>query len=123
GGGTGAGVAADPAADVRVVKGGRSGYELIFGRHRLKLDRRPPDSFAEVVRGWLKFRATVLLPYIDGYLEPGSREVASRVLGPFRLGRGRCGVVSAVAGGKIGTPIGGPHGGGRGSCRTSGEST
>src|SRR5262249_50920811 len=77
-------MAAAPDADVRVVKGVRSGYELIFGRHRLKLDRRPPDGFAEVIRDWLKFRATVLLPYIDGYLEPGSQEVARRVLGPFR---------------------------------------
>ncbi|MDB5310583.1 MAG: hypothetical protein JWO38_4785 [Gemmataceae bacterium] len=98
---------ADPDADVRATKTGRfgSGYELAFGPHRLRLDRRPPDDFTETVREWLRFRAKVLLPYIDGYLEPGSPEVAARVLGPFRRRCAQCGTVSAVAVGKIGTPV------------------
>lgn len=98
---------ADPDADVRVVKLGRfgGGYDLAFGPHRLRLTRKPPDDFAETLRGWLHFRATVLLPYIDGYLEPGSREVYERLLAPFCRRCRSCGTVSAVSVGTIGTQI------------------
>jgi hypothetical protein len=101
----GGAMTSDPDADVRVMKAARGGYEVVFGRHRLKVERRPPDSFSDVLRGWLKFRATVLLPYIDGYLEPGAPEVTNRVLGPFRVRCERCGSESVVAVGKIGTPV------------------
>jgi hypothetical protein len=96
----------NPDADVRVVKGGRfgGGYELEFGPHRLRLARKPPDDFTDAVRGWLRFRATALLPYLDGYLAPGSPAVAERVLGPFRRRCPHCGTVSAVAIGKVGRP-------------------
>ena len=71
---------ADPDADVRLVANGR---ELVFGRHRLELPRRLPDEFPELRKKWLRFRAEGLLPFIDGYLAPGSADVARRVLGPF----------------------------------------
>lgn len=97
----------NPDAEVRVVKAARGGYELIFGRHRLKVERRPPDDFAERLRGWLQVRATVLLPYIDGYLDPGPADVSNRVLGPFRDRCWRCGTESTVAVGKIGKAMNG----------------
>jgi hypothetical protein len=98
---------ADPDAEVRVAKGGRlgGGYELVFGPHRLRLSRKPPDDFIDTVRGWLRFRASALLPYIDSYLTPGSRDVNERVLGPFRRRCSRCGTVSGVAAGKVGVPV------------------
>jgi hypothetical protein len=100
-------LAADPDAEVRQAKAGRfgGGYELTFGRHRVRLTRKLPDEFLEAVRGWLRFRANVLLPHIDGYLDPGSPEVAGRVLGPFSRTCGRCGATSAVAVGKVGIPV------------------
>jgi hypothetical protein len=99
-------LAADPDAEVSQAKLGRfgGGYGLTFGRHRIRLARKLPDDFLEAVRGWLRFRAGVLLPHIDGYLDPGSPEVAGRVLGPFSRKCGRCGTVSAVAVGKVGIP-------------------
>lgn len=96
---------ANPDADVRVAKSPRGGFELTFGRHRLRMEHRPPDDFAETLRGWLQVRATVLLPYIDGYLEPGPADVTARVLGPFRRRCWRCGAYSTVAAGKVGTPV------------------
>ena len=93
-------LAADPDAEVRLAGGGR---ELVFGRHRIAVARRLPEEFAETVRGWLGFRAEVLLPFLDGYLAPGSPEVARRVLGPFCrkcLARGVVSVVGRGAAGK-----------------------
>jgi hypothetical protein len=101
----GGAMVSNPDAEIRVVKGPRGGFELVYGRHRLRMEHRPPDGFAEKLRGWLQLRATVLLPYIDGYLEPGSPDVTNRVLGPFRRSCWRCGTVSGVAVGKIGTPV------------------
>jgi hypothetical protein len=96
----------EPDARVELVRGGRfGGYELTFGRHRVRLASRPPEGFVESLRGWLRFRANVLLPFIDGYLEPGPREVAERVLGPFGRKCRRCGTVAAVAVGKVGVAI------------------
>ena len=92
----------DPDAKVELTRGGR---ELVFGPHRLRLTRKPSEGFVASVRGWLRFRATVLLPYIDGYLEPGPRDVADRVLGPFSRKCRRCGTVSAVGVGRVGAVI------------------
>lgn len=97
---------ADPDADVKVVKGGRpGGYELVFGRHRLRLVHRPAGDFAGTVREWLRFRAWALLPLLDNYLAPGSRAVAARVLGPFERRCDHCAAVAAVAVGTVGTPV------------------
>ena len=100
-------VVADPDAAIEVVKGGRFGgaFELVFGPHRVKLTRRLPDEFLDTLREWLRFRADVLLPFIDGYLEPASGELTRRVLGPYSRKCGSCGTVSAVAVGKIGTRV------------------
>lgn len=95
----------DPEARVELARGG---LELVFGPHRVRLSRRPPDGFVASLRGWLRFRANVLLPFIDGYLEPGPREVADRVLGPFSRKCRRCDTVSAVAVGKVGVAVRGP---------------
>lgn len=101
-------MASDPDSRIEVVKGGMfgGGYELLYGPHRLRLSRRPPQDFVETVRAWLRFRATALLPYIDSYLTPASPAVVDRVLAPFSLRCRRCGVISAVAVGKVGTPRG-----------------
>jgi predicted RNA-binding Zn-ribbon protein involved in translation (DUF1610 family) len=92
----------DPDADVRLERGGR---ELIFGRHRIDLPRRLPAEFPELVQKWLQFRAEGLLPFIDGYLSPGSAEASRRVLGPFCRRCLACGTVSAVASGAVGRPV------------------
>jgi hypothetical protein len=97
-------LAADPDAEVRLAAGGR---ELVFGRHRIALPRKLPDDFADTVRAWLRFRAEGLLPFIDGYLAPGSAEVARRVLGPFCRKCKACGTVSAMGCGVVGRAMGG----------------
>lgn len=98
---------ADLEAAIEIEKLGRfgGGYELVFGRHRVKLTRRPPDDFPDLLRGWLKFRSTVLLPLIDGYLQPGQPDTTARLLTPFSRKCRRCGVVSAVAIGAIGRAV------------------
>ena len=93
---------ADPDADVRLQANGR---ELIFGRHRVEVSRRLPAEYPELLTKWLHFRAEVLLPFIDGYLSPGSAEVSRRVLGPYCRRCLACGAVSAVASGAIGRPV------------------
>jgi hypothetical protein len=91
---------------IDVIRSGRfGGYELTLGLQSVRLTRKPPDGFVGSLRGWLRFRANVLLPFIDGYLEPGPREVAERVLGPFCRKCRQCGTVSAVAVGKVGVAI------------------
>jgi hypothetical protein len=99
---------ADPDSEVRVTGGQRRGYMLVFGPHRIPLERRPPRKFAGTVREWLQFRATVLLPFIDRYLAPGPAEITNRVLQPFVV-RCRCGVASAVAVGKRGRAVDRPE--------------
>ncbi len=96
---------ADPDSDVSVRKVAGGGYELTFGRHRHALSRRPVENFSNIIRGWLQYRASELLSYINGYLEPGTREVNNRVLTPFRLKCGTCGTVSVIAVGQVGTPV------------------
>jgi hypothetical protein len=98
---------ADPDAEVRVVRSGRfgGGWELVYGRHRIRLAHKLPDAFVTQLRKWLEFRATVLLPFIDGYLQPGSREVHDRILRPFSRRCRHCGSVSAVTAGRVGTLV------------------
>ena len=100
-------VVADPDAVIEVVKGGRFGsaFELVFGPHRVKLSRPLSDEFLDRLREWLRFRADVLLPYIDGYLEPAPPDLTRRVLGPYCRKCDSCGTLSAVAVGKIGTRV------------------
>ena len=95
---------ADPDADVRVAKGGRSGTELLFGPHRLPLEHTPAGDLPGILREWLRFRTWALLPLLDNYMSPGSPEIAKRVLAPFQRRCSNCGIVSAVAVGKIGRP-------------------
>lgn len=98
---------ADPDANVRIEKAGRfgGGFELIFGPHRLALERKPVGDFAEMVKEWLRFRAWALLPLLDNYLAPGSSEVAARVLRPFQRRCPQCGTVSAIAVASVGRPV------------------
>lgn len=100
-------VVADPDAEIEVVKGGRFGgaFELVFGPHRVKLTRKLSDDFLDRLREWLRFRADVLLPFIDGYLEPASVDLTRRVLSPYCRKCDSCGTVSAVAVGKTGTRV------------------
>ena len=95
----GGAVVADPDADVRVVARGR---ELAFGRHRIPLAGVLPAEFATVLKAWLRYRAEVLLPFIDGYMAGGSKDVSRRVLAPFSRKCRNCGTVSAVARGAVG---------------------
>jgi hypothetical protein len=93
---------ADPDADVRLARDGR---ELVLGRHRVESPRRLPDELPELVKKWLRFRVEALLPFIDGYLSPGSAEVSRRVLGPFCRRCLACGTVSTVGRGAVGRQV------------------
>ena len=103
---------ADPDTEVRIEKASRfgAGFELIFGPHRLALDRKPTGDFADTIREWLRFRAWALLPLLDNYLSPGSPEVSARILKPFERRCSKCGTVSAIAVGKVGRPVYWPSG-------------
>jgi uncharacterized C2H2 Zn-finger protein len=90
---------ADPDVEVQLANGGR---ELIFGRHRIEAPGKLPEDFPEVVRRWLRFRADVLVPFIDGYLSPGADAITRRVLGPFCRQCKACGMISAMGCGFIG---------------------
>ena len=90
-------VLADPETVVRIER-----KELIFGPHRLPLERTPVGDFATVVKEWLRFRAWALLPLLDNYLASGSQLVAEQVLRPLRRRCPNCGTVSAIAAGAVG---------------------
>jgi hypothetical protein len=93
---------ADPDADVHLTANGR---ELIFGRHRIELARELPTEFVEVIRQWLGFRTEKMLPFIDGYLSPGTGEISTRVLRPFCRQCLSCGTVSVVSVGAVGRQV------------------
>ena len=98
---------ADPDAEVSIEKSGRfgGGYELIFGPHRLPLERQPVGNFAEVIKEWLRFRAWALLPLLDNYLAPSALQVAERMMRPFVCRCANCGTRSAIALGKVGRRV------------------
>jgi hypothetical protein len=93
---------ADPDADVRLARGGR---ELIFGHHHIEVPTKLPADLPEMLRKWLQFRAEALVPFIDGYRMPGSKDIAKHVLGPFCRRCLRCGTVSVMGCGAIGRRV------------------
>jgi hypothetical protein len=93
---------ADPDARIELDD---NGHELNFGRHRIEVARPLPLDLPARLTKWLRFRAEVLVPFIDGYLAPGSSGVARRVLGPFCRRCLTCGTVSAIASGAIGRVV------------------
>jgi hypothetical protein len=93
---------ADPDAKIELED---NGHELIFGRHRIEVARPLPADLTVLLTKWLRFRAEVLVPFIDGYLAPGSSTVARRAIGPFCRRCFTCGTVSAVASGAIGRTV------------------
>jgi hypothetical protein len=95
----------DPDAEVKIVEARSGGWELLFGSHRLLLERKPVGDLADVIREWLRFRSWALLPLLDNYLAPGLPEVSARVLRPFERRCSRCGTVSAIVVGKVGKPM------------------
>jgi len=97
----------DPYAEVEVTRGARSEGPavFIFGQHRLPLSRPTGDEFADAVHGWLRFRVTAILPYIDTVMTPGSPEALMNLLRSFRRRCGYCGTVSAVVAGQIGATV------------------
>jgi len=93
---------ADPDAAVRLED---DGHELIFGRHRIEVEQPLPADLPMLLTKWLRFRADVLVPFIEGYLSPGSAPIAERVLRPFCRRCIACGTVSAVTRGAFGRPV------------------
>jgi hypothetical protein len=93
---------ADPDAPVRLANADRA---LIFGRHRIDLPRRIPPEFPEQLSNWLRFRAEVLVPFIEGSLARGSAEAARRVLRPFCRRCLTCGSISAISAGAMGRVV------------------
>jgi len=91
-------VTLDPDADVSVTEDDR---ELIFGRHRFRLDREVPAGFLPELKAWLQFRAEVLARYPEQHLSAGGR-APPRLIAPFVARCPACGaacvpVVGAVA--------------------------
>jgi hypothetical protein len=93
---------ADPGAEVRLTSEGRV---LVFGRHRLDVSRRLSADLPVLIKKWLRYRAEVLVPFIEESLASGSEEVVQRVLGPFCRRCLACGTISAVSAGAIGQVI------------------
>jgi hypothetical protein len=93
---------ADPDAKIGLED---NGHQLIFGRHRFEVARPLPDDLPALLTKWLQFRAEVLVPFIDGYLTPGSSVITRRALGPFCRRCLTCGTISAVATGAIGRAV------------------
>jgi hypothetical protein len=93
---------ADPDARIELDD---NGHELIFGRHRIEVARPLPLDLPLRLTKWLRFRVEVLVPFIDGYLAPGSSVVARRALGPFCRRCRSCGTVSAITAGAIGRAV------------------
>jgi hypothetical protein len=92
------------STNVRLTKSTDGRYLLEVGRHRFELSRQPLPGFTEAVQYWLSFQDSLRGDF-TAYLQPGPPGVADRVLTPFRLRCGRCGTVSVVAVGKVGTPV------------------
>ena len=93
----GGAVVLDPAGPVSVES---LGCELVFGKTRFRLERAIPETIAEELKVWLRFRAEVLAAFPAMYLSAQSHP-ASRLLARFVV-RCTCGteclpVVGAVA--------------------------
>jgi uncharacterized C2H2 Zn-finger protein len=93
---------ADPDAEVRLTNEGR---RLVFGRHRLDVAMPLPGETPERLVSWLRFRAEVLMPFIEESASAGPEPVRQRILGPFCRRCLSCGTISAVSVGAIGQPI------------------
>ena len=90
---------ADPDAAVQLSANGR---ELQFGSHRIGLDRKASAKLVQLLRGWLKFRARVMIPGSE-HPEPRSGPSrASGVLAPLALQCPLCSEISVVRSGKLG---------------------
>jgi hypothetical protein len=59
----------------------------------------------QTLRRWLQFRVQALLPFLEGYLKPGSPEIARRVLGPYCRRCRACGTISSIARGRVGHEV------------------
>jgi hypothetical protein len=77
----------EPSSAVQIVN---NGGELIFGSNRHRLSRPLPGDFANVIKGWLRFRSIVLSEYPTVYWNDEVRS-ASRLLAPFVVECGECG--------------------------------
>ena len=93
---------ADPEADIRLANDGR---RLIFGRFRIDVTRRLPTELPALLANWLRYRAEVLVPFIEESLAAGSEGAVRRVLGPFCRKCLACGTVSAVSAGEVGQSV------------------
>ncbi len=77
----------EPSSDVRIVN---NGGELIFGANRYRLSRPLLGEFANVIKGWIRFRSMVLSEYPSMYWNDEVRW-ASQLLAPFVAACGQCG--------------------------------
>jgi phage FluMu protein Com len=100
--GVGAGgvVVADPDAAVQLAATGR---ELSFGTHRVGLAHKLPTNVPASLRGWLRYRAQVLMPQVQqrSQNQAGTARAAA-VLAPLRVTCPLCKTASVVRAGRIG---------------------
>jgi hypothetical protein len=95
---------ADPAAAADVVKASTGEWQLHFGPHKIALDTKIPLKLAGELEGWLKFRATRLVPEAGQLVRRGTGDRAVALLAPLAVDCPLCHTRSLVRTGRIGTP-------------------
>jgi hypothetical protein len=93
---------ADPDTEVQLTSGGRT---LVLGRRRLEVAGELPETLVRDLRHWLRYRADVLVPFLDSCQTMGAADILSRVIRPFCQRCLNCGTVSAVSAGVLGRTV------------------
>ncbi|MFO0851493.1 MAG: hypothetical protein U0871_23485 [Gemmataceae bacterium] len=93
---------ADPDARVEVVQTA-NGPRLVFGTHQIELTGRLPARAAELLRGWLRFRADKLLPLADQLAGRRSAGKVAALLAPLAVDCHLCGTRCVHRTGRLGT--------------------
>ena len=91
-------LAADPAAIIEQQVDGL----VLYGSHRFQVDHRLSNDFLALLRQWLKFRTSILIPFIDAYRDASSPEILGRILQTILTSCPYCRSNIAVRVGKVG---------------------
>jgi uncharacterized C2H2 Zn-finger protein len=94
---------ADPAAPIEVARAGDGLWRLQLGANRLALSRKPPERLVSQLRAWLRFHATVLLPFAERDSGPVS-DAAAAILAPLVVSCPLCQTAAVHRRGRVGTP-------------------
>jgi len=95
---------ADPDAAVAIGEG-RGGGVLLFGANRIVLGRRLPERVAGVLKDWLWFRATRLIPAADQADRRGAADRVRQLVAREAVECPLCGTRSLMRVGEVGVPV------------------